>query len=550
MKPTSIERKRKAGALLLFAVFLLSALVSASCETGNGGFSPPEVSAVGVDVERARGPVSIFYDLADENGLPLQVMVEIRLDGGEWFSATALPGGGKGMGFIAGEGVERRVFVWDSLTDTGRENHVARARVSVLNPAYKATAESAEFELVNGDALPWVQFQSVLPEDEGVMAMALRVGDDEGGPLDLRLEYSVDAGENFFDATVLGQTEDIEMNGESFVAHTLRWKAGEDLLWTGRDTVRLRATASDGVGAGESALSDLLRVDLELDPRVEIAQPLPSVRGETPLVFTIYGPPERRYRADVAYVVDESLHTCTQIQRPTDSTANLMGAPEGLEYTFFWDTLADLPDVKTRELRVSITLLDAEGRSLDPAPQVFSDAFGVDNAPLKSGIVLGEIYTGVNETDAFIELIGTPETRLDGFRLYEIWADGFTGESVERAFLHLDGQVIGSTGIFVIGGPEHPTADFRNARFGTFFKEDYPFNIILDFEPDGVEYDSLGIGDFTGAVYWGEGDPADVPPDGKSLTREFANTDANDNRTDFVVRDPTPGQAWFWTEPN
>jgi hypothetical protein len=57
--------------------------------------------------------------------------------------------------------------------------------------------------------------------------------------------------------------------------------------------------------------------------------------------------------------------------------------------------------------------------------------------------------------------------------------------------------------------------------------------------------DAIGYGDFTSAIFAGEGSPAPLPPSGQSLARGLADVDTDDNAADFTLAVPTPGAASF-----
>lgn len=154
--------------------------------------------------------------------------------------------------------------------------------------------------------------------------------------------------------------------------------------------------------------------------------------------------------------------------------------------------------------------------------------------------VISEVLYDVTGSDAgqvFVELYGTPGTVLDGWSLEGI--NGTNG-GVYRTVL-LTG-VIPADGVFVIGDDDGTGSslvgnadlvadvDFQNG----------PDSIVLR-DGSGIR-DALGYGDFTSAVFAGEGNPSPGVPVNWSLARPDAAVDTDNNAVDFMgLEIPTPG---------
>ena len=166
---------------------------------------------------------------------------------------------------------------------------------------------------------------------------------------------------------------------------------------------------------------------------------------------------------------------------------------------------------------------------------------GLTLYPVQAQLLISEIYYDAAGPDAglvFVELIGTPGTTLEGFSLLGI---NGTGGKVYLT-VPLSGS-IPSDQIFVIGDDDGsgntwvPNADlimdidFQNG----------PDSIVLW---DGsTTIDAVGYGNFSSAVFAGEGLPAIDPPLGYSLARQFPYSDTNNNAVDFIqLETPTPGE--------
>jgi hypothetical protein len=159
---------------------------------------------------------------------------------------------------------------------------------------------------------------------------------------------------------------------------------------------------------------------------------------------------------------------------------------------------------------------------------------------VSASTVISELLYDVTGTDSgqvFVELFGTPGTVLDGMLLEGInGTDGSVYHSVTLS------GVIPADGVFVIGD------DSGN---GTTLVSNADLVLDVDFQngPDSVLLrdsngilDAIGYGDFSGAIFAGEGNPAaDVAADW-SLARSNPALDSDDNAIDFIgLRIPTPG---------
>ena len=120
----------------------------------------------------------------------------------------------------------------------------------------------------------------------------------------------------------------------------------------------------------------------------------------------------------------------------------------------------------------------------------------------------------------FIEIVGPAGFSLQGWELRLI--DGATGSTYLSVVLPF--MVIPASGLHVVGfgGALQDGPDAVQLRDGT-----------------GALVDAVQYGN-AGANNAGEGNPAPDVPAGKSLSRDAAHTDTDDNATDFSEAVPTP----------
>jgi hypothetical protein len=179
-------------------------------------------------------------------------------------------------------------------------------------------------------------------------------------------------------------------------------------------------------------------------------------------------------------------------------------------------------------IRLSLCLPVLAAAMLSPVPsaatvisEAMYDAVGADNGSV------------------FVELFGAPGTVLDGLAL-----EGVNGGDGSVYLTLVLSGVIPGDGVFVV-------AD--DSGDGTTLVANADLIVNMDFQngPDsivlrdgGSVLDALGYGDFTSAVFAGEGSAAPDAPAGSSLARFDPLADSNDNLSDFTVLDsPTPGNV-------
>jgi hypothetical protein len=142
-------------------------------------------------------------------------------------------------------------------------------------------------------------------------------------------------------------------------------------------------------------------------------------------------------------------------------------------------------------------------------------------------VVINEVLYDPPGKDAgcFVELMGTPGLSLDDYFL--VGVNGSGGKQYN--LIDLSGRRIPSDSYFVVAQDENvPGADLIDSK--------------VDFQngPDNIELwrgdnriDSVGYGDFSEAVFTGEGDPT-FDLSGYSIGRRPDGADTNNNSIDFV----------------
>ncbi len=163
-------------------------------------------------------------------------------------------------------------------------------------------------------------------------------------------------------------------------------------------------------------------------------------------------------------------------------------------------------------------------------------------ANVSAGTVISEVLYDAAATDngnVFVELFGSPGTVLDDMLLEGV--NGTNG-SVYQA-VALSGE-IPADGVFVV-------ADDSGDGTSLVGNADLVRDVDFQNGPDSIVLrgasgvlDALGYGDFSTAVFAGEGGAAPDVPAGSSLARFNPLVDTDNNLADFLVLDlPTPGSV-------
>ncbi|MBN1297057.1 hypothetical protein JXA80_09770, partial [bacterium] len=157
--------------------------------------------------------------------------------------------------------------------------------------------------------------------------------------------------------------------------------------------------------------------------------------------------------------------------------------------------------------------------------------------PPVDAIKINEVFVNSPGTDSgcFVELYFPGGISLDGYRLVGVNGNG----GVDYQVIELTGYAIPADGYFVIAQDDtvpaydliDSDADYQNG----------PDSIQLRYDTTVV--DAMGYGDFTSAVFAGEGDPVAIIATTDSYSRIPDGTDTGNNAADFTAGLLTPGGA-------
>ncbi|MBI4211121.1 MAG: lamin tail domain-containing protein [Deltaproteobacteria bacterium] len=204
----------------------------------------------------------------------------------------------------------------------------------------------------------------------------------------------------------------------------------------------------------------------------------------------------------------------------------------------------------------------SEGETLAPSllaeeedPNVSSES-NEATVPTPSKLVINELLydvTGSDDGKVFIELFGTPETSISGYKV--IFVNGDNGATTDSIVLP-KGATLNKQGLFVIADTKTggQSTEVINANFGSNFDPQNGPDCVVLLDPKGKSVDALAYGTLATTTSEGgqscqEGQAAVDGDVNKSLSR-VEGSDSDDNAVDFVVLDtPTPGTLGSETLP-
>jgi len=518
--------------------------------------NPPGIETLTVDLP-ARGNVKLAFSVASDKDLPLAIDVEYRNEDGSWEEASAALGSVQGLVNIQSSS-DLYVFIWDSFDDLGRGEFEVKLRLQLKTPYGEAGAETEEFTLNNQNLPPSVFFGPLdNGSQSGDLSLSLGIIDKESDPVDLAFEYSYDSGSNWSDATMLSDLDQISTGAEGQL-HTFIWSAKADLQSQNKTNLQLRVTPYDFLGKGEIKTSDKFAVSFENEQWISIDNfDQSSLKGDIPVYFYLFGNSNSKFNVEISYWIPENENPLKASASPRylNKLNNLDASPDGTFHYFYWDSVKDIEKTIHNSVQLTVNMLNTDNSELEPPQSSSCLSFRVNNAKLSGGPMISEVYFGINKEGGFIELFGEPGHELDKYRVYEKWDGNKNGQNSGIAYISFsENDVINENGVFVIAGEGFPEADLIAQNFGTFFsKLPNAFSLVFNIDEGDAtdapyDYDGIGIGDFnqTGFASQGEGNPVEIPPEGKSLNRDFSNTDMDDNYYDFIIMTPNPGKTHLW----
>lgn len=161
------------------------------------------------------------------------------------------------------------------------------------------------------------------------------------------------------------------------------------------------------------------------------------------------------------------------------------------------------------------------------------------SAPSFALPILSEIFydaVGSDRAKVFTEIAGPPGFRLDGWSL--VGVNGDTG--LPYRTIDLSGAVIPPDGILVVATSRATGALLAVRDFVADVDWQNGPDVVELWTSAGLRADALQYG-LTNGPPLGEGTPAVDVEAGLALARRAGLLDTDDNATDFVVADPTPG---------
>lgn len=537
----------------MFLIFILPMVFCVSCSTEIDNQPPLLIEFY--PVLPARGEVQFVYSFEYEENIPVVVSFEYKDSQNNWQQATAASGSVQGLlgGYVSGT---EYIFVWDSFKDVELNKLDTALRITAKTPYGTSRGNTETFTLQNNNLQSVVNLSSIETDpDSDIVEITLDVFDEESEEVAVSVEYSTDSGARWYDATL---EDDNPVKGSpSGEQYTKLWQAKNDVKNTPAN-VMLRITAEDGIGKSEPYISDKFFLVFNYSELIKVDNfTQTSLKGDIPVSFRIFGDNNAKYDVKISFrdSTTPEFMTAHPSSRYLNLTENIPASPDGKLYNFFWDSEQDVKQIIDNQVVIKVELLETGGKSFDVEITDTTLPFRVNNAKVSSGPLISEVFPGVEGKGAFIELCGSPGHALDMYRLYEKWDGSKNGQYSGIAYISFDETaVIGEDGTFVIGSEDVNGVDLVPDNWGTFFQKlPQAFSLVFNVDEGDAadkeyDYDAIGIGDFnqSGFQSQGEGNPVEIPTSGKSINRDFSNTDMNDNYSDFIFLAPNPGQTNLW----
>ncbi|MFC1628183.1 kelch repeat-containing protein [Gemmatimonadota bacterium] len=311
----------------------------------------PTISLDAISSE-VSGDVAISYTISDNEGDPCDLSPAYSIDGGSTWVAVTTSSDTIDIDSASYDGT----LIWQSKSDLPNfELEDVRFRISVIDNAIEiGVSDEITFHLDNNDIPAVTISEAALAVSDTSWTFLYTLDDAESDTLSLTAEYSVDDGNIWEYASVIGDTSSITSNAYS---DSLKWMAGSDLPDATQE-VLFRITPHDrdqGVSDTETVYVNSLGV-----PTVDITSDL---SGELSGDITI------AYTADD--INGDPLNLVFEYEYPVDTWNNAtvtgsvsLAGPSEYSNSLIWHSGTDLPGLDVAGLNFRITPSDTENSGL------------------------------------------------------------------------------------------------------------------------------------------------------------------------------------------
>ncbi len=214
---------------------------------------------------------------------------------------------------------------------------------------------------VDNNAIPQVAVEDVEEEVGGDVAIAYALSDEESDALSLKLDYSLDGGQTWKQATVSGATAGI---GPAAYEGDVVWNSRKDTLGVDKTSVQFRVTPLDN-DEGKADATGSFHLDNNDTPTVAISPVEGEQSGPVQVVFDISDPegdavtllPEYYDEADAKWKIATISGALSDIE------------PSAYTGSFVWDSYVDMLGIDDAQVKFRITPFDNdEGQPVEAKP--------------------------------------------------------------------------------------------------------------------------------------------------------------------------------------
>lgn len=286
-----------------------------------------------------------------------------------------------------------------------------------LAPEQPKDTHDTGFWLCDAEA----QLQPVSPALSGDSEISFLLVHPESQTAEVRLSWSSDGGVLWQEASVDGQTEDLETSPEG-VSHTLVWRTLDDLGYKALSDIQLKLVARSRCGLWPRELLTDLTIDNSMIDEstcdVELISPVGPAEGSVTLQFKLAHAESTPVWIDPAFTRDEGKtwedlawvsEDCDN-DGIADGIAELESSPLGTDHCLVWESQEDLALDANIRVRVSC------GVGFDVHDESVSDTFSVTNDPLPDPdeLIITELLPlSSHSAGDYLEILNRAEHTLD-----------------------------------------------------------------------------------------------------------------------------------------
>ncbi len=351
---------------------------------GTGGFHlDNDLNAPTIDIDQLVGeqtdPVFVYFNITDPEDRRSSIYVEYEYDG-TWYDATEGTGGNTSSSMKTNQSGWAYVYHWRSASDLGGvdDNITFRITANDGDDDDNGTPDEITFHLDNNFA-PEIIITSNSDELSEDIEIEFELTDEESDDIDIVVQYSLDDGDTWDDATMLDSLDDLE-SSPGGTDHTIEWDSMTDIGEIETDNAKIAIFTYD-IDEGENKIATY-HVDNDLDTPVISDVQLPTeLYGDIDITFTIADDQEAESRVTITYSIDGGIQEDVSISSPFATGNRLLGletSSGGEEYTFTWHSNDDLTNLNEED--VVLTFVAEDGyEAPDQSPEVETSSFELMN---------------------------------------------------------------------------------------------------------------------------------------------------------------------------